>query len=91
MGSGPNSPLGFAIHVAASPHAPFKNLRARFRMLKILKSVRTQPLDWAMGDRSPKSVQKQATQKQAKNKATNQQKRQAVAAKQTGNNPKRGK
>ena len=48
-------------------------------------------LDWAMGDRSPKSVQKQATQKQAKNKATNQQKRQAVAAKQVGNNPKRGK
>jgi hypothetical protein len=41
-------------------------------------------LDWATGDRSPKSVQKQA-----KNKATNQQKRQAVAAKQTGNNRSR--
>jgi hypothetical protein len=39
-----------------------------------------------MGDRSPKSVQKQA-----KNKAANQQKGQAVAAKQAGNNPKRSK
>ena len=48
-------------------------------------------LDCAMGDRSPKSVQKQAMQKQAKNKAANQQKQQAVAAKQSGNNPKRGK
>ena len=44
-----------------------------------------------MGDRSPKSVQKQAMQKQAKNKATNQQKQQAVAAKQSGNNGKRSK
>jgi hypothetical protein len=44
-----------------------------------------------MGDRSPKSVQKQASQKQAKNKATNQQRGQAVAAKQAGNNQKRNK
>ena len=44
----------------------------------------------AMGDRSPKSVQKQAAQKQTKNNATKQQKGQAIAAKQ-GNNPKRGK
>ena len=44
-----------------------------------------------MGDKSPKAVQKQATQKQAKNKAANQQKQQAVAAKQAGNNPKRSK
>jgi hypothetical protein len=44
-----------------------------------------------MGDRSPKSVQKQAMQKQAKNKAANQRKQQAVAAKQSGNNQKRRK
>jgi len=44
-----------------------------------------------MGDRSPKSAQKQAKQKQAKNNAANQQKREAVVAKQSGNNPKRGK
>jgi hypothetical protein len=44
-----------------------------------------------MGDRSPKAVQKQAAQKQNKNKAAQQQKGQAMAAKQAGNNPKRGK
>jgi hypothetical protein len=44
-----------------------------------------------MGDRSPKAVQKQATQKQTKKNATKQQKGQAVAAKQAGNNPKRSK
>jgi len=44
-----------------------------------------------MGDKSPKDKQKQASQKQTKNKAANQQKGQAVAAKQTGNNPKRNK
>jgi len=45
----------------------------------------------AMGDRSPKAVQKQATQKQMKNKAAKLQKGQAIAAKQAGNNPKRSK
>ena len=35
-----------------------------------------------MGDKSPKSVRKQATQKQAKNDASNQKKRQEIAAKQ---------
>jgi len=44
-----------------------------------------------MGDKSPKDKQKQATQKQTKNETTNRQKGQAVAAKQTGNNPKRNK
>jgi hypothetical protein len=48
-------------------------------------------LVWGMGDRSPKAVQKQATQKQAKNKAAKQQKGQAIATKQAGNNPKRSK
>jgi hypothetical protein len=48
-------------------------------------------LGWGMGDRSPKAVQKQATQKQAKNKAAKQQKGQAIASKQAGNNPKRSK
>jgi len=38
-----------------------------------------------MGDRSPKSVQKQATQKQAKATNTNQKKQQAITAKQTFN------
>jgi hypothetical protein len=38
-----------------------------------------------MGDRSPKSVQKQATQKQAKANSSNQKKQQAVAAKQASN------
>jgi hypothetical protein len=38
-----------------------------------------------MGDRSPKSVRKQATQKQAKANSANLKKQQAVAAKQTGN------
>jgi hypothetical protein len=44
-----------------------------------------------MGDRSPKAVQKQATQKQSKNNAAKQQKGQAMAAKQAGSNPKRNK
>jgi hypothetical protein len=46
-----------------------------------------------MGDRSPKSLQKQASQKQAKNDAAKQQKGQAVAAKQqqAGKSGKRGK
>jgi hypothetical protein len=35
-----------------------------------------------MGDRSPKSVRRQATQKQAKSTAVDEKKRQAVAAKQ---------
>jgi len=34
-----------------------------------------------MGDRSPKAVQKQASQKQAKNDSANQKKQQEVAAK----------
>ncbi len=37
-----------------------------------------------MGDRSPKSVQKQATQKQAKANQVQLQKKQAIVAKQTG-------
>jgi hypothetical protein len=44
-----------------------------------------------MGDKSPKDKQKQATQKQTKNNATNRQKEQAVAAKQAGNSSKRSK
>jgi hypothetical protein len=44
-----------------------------------------------MGDKSPKANQKQAKQKQAENNAVSQQKQQAVAAKQAGNNPKRSK
>jgi hypothetical protein len=44
-----------------------------------------------MGDRSPKAVQKQAAQKQSKNKAQQQRKGQAIAAKQAISNPKRGK
>ena len=44
-----------------------------------------------MGDRSPKSVQKQAAQKQSKNKNAQKQKGLAIAAKQTASNPKRGK
>jgi hypothetical protein len=35
-----------------------------------------------MGDKSPKSVRRQATQKQAKNTAVDQKKQQATAAKQ---------
>ena len=35
-----------------------------------------------MGDKSPKSVRRQATQKQAKNSASDQRKQQAIAAKQ---------
>jgi len=38
-----------------------------------------------MGDKSPKSVHKQATQKQIKTADANQKKQQAVAAKQTAN------
>jgi hypothetical protein len=38
-----------------------------------------------MGDRSPKSVQKQATQKQAKASDAVRKKQQAVTAKQLGN------
>ena len=38
-----------------------------------------------MGDKSPKAVRKQATQKQAKADSTNQKKQQAIAAKQAGN------
>jgi len=44
-----------------------------------------------MGDKSPKDKQKQASQKQSKNNAANQQKGQAVATKQAGKNPKRSK
>ncbi len=46
-----------------------------------------------MGDRSPKSKQKQASQKQAKNNAAKQQKGQAIAAKeqQAGKSGKRGR
>ena len=45
-----------------------------------------------MGDRSPKAVQKQASQKQSKNNAAKQQKGQAIAAKQqAGNSGKRGR
>ena len=36
-----------------------------------------------MGDKSPKAVNKQATQKQTKTNNANQKKQQAVAAKQT--------
>jgi hypothetical protein len=36
-----------------------------------------------MGDKSPKSVRRQATQKQVKSTAADQKKRQAKAAKQT--------
>ncbi len=35
-----------------------------------------------MGDKSPKSVRRQKTQKQSKNSAADQKKRQAIAAKQ---------
>jgi hypothetical protein len=42
-----------------------------------------------MGDKSPKAVQKQKSQQQTKNKATNQQKGQALAAKQAGSNQKK--
>jgi hypothetical protein len=41
-----------------------------------------------MGDRSPKSVHKQATQKQSKASDVAQKKRQATAAKQLGNKGK---
>jgi hypothetical protein len=38
-----------------------------------------------MGDKSPKAVRKQATQKQTKADSANQKKQQAIAAKQAGN------
>ena len=38
-----------------------------------------------MGDRSPKAVQKQATQKQNKTASANQKKQQAIAAKHVAN------
>ncbi|MGD0652081.1 MAG: hypothetical protein ABSA97_13260 [Verrucomicrobiia bacterium] len=41
-----------------------------------------------MGDRSPKSVHKHATQKQAKSDKANQAKQQAVFAKQSANKKK---
>ena len=41
-----------------------------------------------MGDRSPKSVQKQASQKQAKTNNSNQKKQQATADKQVGGKKK---
>ena len=41
-----------------------------------------------MGDRSPKSVNKQAAQKQLKANAANQKKQQATAAKQTATKQK---
>jgi hypothetical protein len=44
-----------------------------------------------MGDRNPKSVQKQAAQKQNKANQTQKQKGAALAAKQSAGNPKRGK
>jgi hypothetical protein len=44
-----------------------------------------------MGDKSPKTAQKQAAQKQVENEAVRQQKGKAIAAKQAGNNPKRSK
>ena len=39
---------------------------------------------WTMGDKSPKSVRRQETQKQVKSSAADQKKRQAAAAKQAG-------
>jgi hypothetical protein len=36
----------------------------------------------SMGDKSPKSVRRQASQKQAKSSTTDQKKQQAIAAKQ---------
>jgi len=44
-----------------------------------------------MGDRNPKSVQKQAAQKQSKANQAQKQKGAALAAKQSAGNPKRGK
>ena len=38
-----------------------------------------------MGDKSPKAVQKQATQKQNKTASANQKKQQAIAAKHVAN------
>lgn len=42
-----------------------------------------------MGDKSPKAVHKQATQKGAKAASDNQKKQQAVAAKQVANTKKK--
>jgi hypothetical protein len=44
-----------------------------------------------MGDRNPKSVQKQAAQKQSKANQAQKQKGQAIAAKQSPSNSKRSK
>ena len=41
-----------------------------------------------MGDRSPKAVHKQSSQKQAKANQANQQKQQAIFAKQSANKKK---
>jgi len=41
-----------------------------------------------MGDRSPKSVNKQASQKQLKANTANQKKQQAISAKQAANKKK---
>jgi hypothetical protein len=41
-----------------------------------------------MGDRSPKSVNKQAAQKQVKTNTANQKKQQAISAKQAANKKK---
>jgi len=41
-----------------------------------------------MGDKSPKQKQKQAAQKQTQTNMANQQKLQALAARQGANNPK---
>jgi len=49
------------------------------------KSRKVRPI---MGDRSPKSVNKQAAQKQAKANTANQNKQQAIAAKQAANKKK---
>jgi hypothetical protein len=45
--------------------------------------VNPQPKAKIMGDKSPKSNQKKSSQKQAKASGAEQQKKQAVAAKQT--------
>ena len=41
-----------------------------------------------MGDKSPKSVQKKATQKQSKSESADKQKKQAMAAKQSAGKKK---
>ena len=54
---------------------------------RIMAQVRklTDERQTIMGDKSPKAVQKQTTQKQTKTASTNQKKQQAVAAKQAAN------